>query len=78
MEISNYFEWHKKQLGKELKNLLKDFVEAYIVRHCIMSSENVDKEEDKSLTPEMCSRLFRLYHLSEMVEDTLCQKMIDK
>lgn len=77
-EISNYFEWHKKQLGKELKNLLKDFVEAYIVRHRIISSENVDKKEDKPLTPEMCSRLFRLYHLSETVEDTRYQKMIEK
>ena len=62
----------------QLKNLLKDFVEAYIVRHRIISSENVDKKEDKPLTPEMCSRLFRLYHLSETVEDTRYQKMIEK
>ena len=76
-EMANYYEWHKNQLGKELKQMVSDFTEAYIIRHHITSERTSDEQsEDKPLTLEERQRLFKIYHLVETVEDTSYRKMI--
>ena len=76
-ELSNYYDWNKKQLAKELKQVVEDFTKAYIIRHNITSDrDDEDGEEEKPLTPEEKYRLYRIYQLVDTVEDTSYMKMI--
>lgn len=76
-ELKNYYEWHKIQLSKEIKNHLKDMVEAYIIKHNITSSKDDDDETDyKPLTPSEKARLFRISLLADGLEDVSYVKMI--
>lgn len=77
-ELSNYYDWNKKQLAKELKQVVEDYTDAYILRHNI-TSDHYDEngEEEKPLTAEEKYRLYRIYKLVETVEDTSYTKMIE-
>lgn len=77
-ELSSLYEWHKEQLGKELKQLQNDYTEAYAVRHNITADCDDDEEEDrKPLTPAERAHVLRILQLSETVEDSTYRKMIE-
>ena len=77
-EIQNLFEWHKAQLGKELKQLLEDFTESYCIKHSITSDCSRDDDaEAKPLSPQERQRLLKIMMLVDTVEDTSYRKMIE-
>ena len=80
VELSNYYEWNKAQLSKELKRVKDDVVDAYILKHNITSrSDDDDAEmEEKPLTPSERERLFRVAQLISGLENVSYVKMIDK
>lgn len=76
-EITNYYEWHKKQLAKELKAMQADFTETYILKHQITSEKGADGEEDE-LTPEKMARLIKVLTLMRTVENTSYRKLLEQ
>lgn len=80
-ELSNYYDWNKNQLSKELKRVVEEFTEDYILRHNITcerdDEDDEDNEDEKHLTSEEKYRLYRIYKLVESVEDTSYRKMIE-
>lgn len=77
-EITNYYEWHKRQLGKELKELQQNFVTAYIHRHNIFSTQTENAEPTKPLTPDDLKRLKKVLSLMSAVEDTHYHKLLEQ
>ncbi len=77
VEITNYYEWHRKQLAKELKALQKDFVKAYIVKHGL-SSEISGEHDDEELTPDQKAHLIRILTLMRTVENTSYRKLLEQ
>ena len=77
-ELSNYYDWHKRQLGKELKQMVLDFTDAYIIRHNITNEYKDDDEEkeQKTLTLEEMNRMIKLSHLIDTVEDSSYLKQL--
>lgn len=69
----------KKQLNQELKRLIRDYVDAYIVRHDISNNDDDDddEQEDKYIAPEERARLLRVFELSHFVEESSYHKMIE-
>lgn len=79
-ELSNLYEWHKAQLNKEMKRMIDDFTEAYIIKHKI-TSDNCDDnsdDEDRPLTKEDLERISRITKLMYQVEDTSYCKMLEQ
>ena len=78
-ELSSLFDWHKKQLNQELKRLIIDYVDAYIVRHDIQNNndDDDDGQDDKYISPEERARLLRVFELSHFVEESSYHKMIE-
>lgn len=77
VELKSLYDWHYKQLSKEIKQMQKDFTEAYIRKHKIFSQrENDSDSEDKELTPEDIERLLRVLRYMDSVEDTSYHKQI--
>lgn len=76
-EMTNYYEWHRKQLGKELKEMQKNFVEAYVIKHHITSTSGSDREPE-SLTQDELDRLKKVLILMRTVEDTHYQKLLEQ
>lgn len=74
-EITNYYEWHRKQLGKELKETQKNFVSAYIMKHGITSQDDGDTSV-KPLTQEDLERIKNALTLMRTVKDTHYQKLL--
>lgn len=77
-ELSNYYDWNKRQLGKELKQMVLDFTDAYIIRHNITNEGKDDDEEkeQKTLTSEDINRMIKLSHLIDTVEDSTYLKQL--
>lgn len=76
-EITNYYEWHRKQLSKELKSLQKDFIEAYIIKHRLNSQTSSEKD-DEELTPEQKAHLIKILTLMRTVENTSYRKLLEQ
>lgn len=76
-EITNYYEWHRKQLGKELKELQQNFVSAYTTKHGLFSDCN-ENETPKSLTPDDLKRIKKVLTLMRAVEDTHFHKLLEQ
>ena len=76
-EITNYYEWHRKQLGKELKETQKNFVSAYIMKHGITSQDDGDTPV-KPLTQEDLERIKNVLTLMRTVKDTHYQKLLEQ
>lgn len=76
-EMTNFYEWHRKQLGKELKEMQKNFVDAHVYKHNITSTVGSEREPE-SLTPEELNRLKNVLLLVRTVEDTHYQKLLEQ
>jgi len=77
-EILNLFNWHKVQLGKEIKSMIKDFADAYFSKHNITCDFGEDEDsEPKILTPEEKRRMFKLCILMDTMEDVHYRKLIE-
>lgn len=75
-ELSNLYQWHKAQINKEIKRVVEEFTEAYILKHHIMSDKKSDDDESP-LTKEDLERISRVMKLMNNVEDTSYCKMIE-
>lgn len=75
-EMSNYFDWHKNQLGKELKNIQQDFASAYYIKHGLVSSGK--DYEPKQLSDDDLKRLAKTLALLKTVEDTTYHKLLTR
>lgn len=70
-----------KALNKEMKRMIDDFTEAYIIKHKITSDncdDNSDDEEYRPLTKEDLERISRITKLMYQVEDTSYCKMLEQ
>lgn len=76
-EITNYYEWHRKQLGKELKEMQQNFVSAYIMKHGITSQDDGDTPV-KPMTQEDLERIKNVLILMRTVKNTHYQKLLEK
>lgn len=76
-ELTNYYEWHRKQLGRELKEMQKNFISAYVYKHNITSTIGSEREPE-SLTPEELNRLKNVLILMRTVKDTHYQKLLEQ
>lgn len=77
VELKSLYDWHYKQLSKEIKRMQKEFAEAYIQKHKIFNTREDDSDsEDKELTPEDIERLLRVLRYMDSVEDTSYHKQI--
>lgn len=77
VELKYLYDWHYKQLSKEIKRMQKEFTEAYIQKHKIFNTREDDSDsEDKELTPEDIERLLRVLRYMDSVEDTSYHKQI--
>lgn len=76
-EICNMYEWHKKQLGKEIKQTIPDLTEAYIYKHNISNRDDEGSDEIKSLTAEDIKRLARILAMADTLEDTTYRKQLE-
>lgn len=76
-EITNYYEWHRKQLGKELKEMQQNFVSAYIMKHGITSQDDGDTPV-KPMTKEDLERIKNVLILMRTVKDTHYQKLLEQ
>lgn len=75
VELKSLYDWHYKQISKEIKQMQKEFTEAYIQKHKIFSQRENDSE-DKELTPDDIERLLRVLRYMDNVEDTSYHKQI--
>lgn len=76
-EITNYYDWHRKQLGKELKEMQQHFVSAYIMKHGITSQDEGDTPV-QPLTKEDIERIKNVLILMRTVKDTHYQKLLEQ
>lgn len=76
-EITNYYEWHRKQLAKELKAMQANFTDAYILKHNITSECGRDVG-DEELTPEQKARIMKVLTLMKTVENTSYKKLLEQ
>lgn len=76
-EIANYYEWHRKQLTKELKALQKDFIEAYIIKHHL-TAQTSGEYDDKELTPDQKAHLIKILTLMRTVENKSFRKLLEQ
>lgn len=76
-EMCNMYEWHKKQLGKEMKQAISELTEAYIYKHDIMNRSNEGSDEIKDLTAEDIKRLARILAMVDGLEDISYRKQIE-
>lgn len=65
-EISNLFEWHKRQLGKELKQMEEDMFSAYANKHQIFSDV---EEPQEAVTAEDIRKALKLRRMMDELED---------
>lgn len=77
-EITNYYEWHRRQLAKELKAMQADFTEAYLLKHNITSECGRNADEEDELTPEKMARLMKVLTLMRTVENTSYRKLLEQ
>lgn len=53
VELQALYDWHYKQLTKDMKRMQKEFTEAYIQKHRIFGKHGDDNsEEERELSPE--------------------------
>lgn len=76
-EFCNMYEWHKKQLGKEIKQTILDLTEAYIYKHDIVNRDSEGNDEIKPLTAEDIKRLARILVMADTLEDTSYRKQLE-
>ena len=77
VEMTNYYEWHRKQLGKELKEMQQSFVSAYIMKHNITSQDEGDTSV-KPLTQEDLERIKNVLILMRTVKNTHYHKFLEQ
>lgn len=71
------YDWHYKQLTKDMKRMQKEFTEAYIQKHGIFGKHGDDNsEEERELSPEDLQRLLRMLNYMDSMEDTSYYKQI--
>lgn len=79
-ELNCLFQWHKENFKKEMEQIQKDLMEAYISKHRIYrdkSEDDDDDEEQEELTPEEMQRLWKLMQLRETFSDRTYQKQLE-
>lgn len=65
-EILDKYEWHKKNFKQELKNMQKEFLEAYCIKHHLIAPANPDSKDD---TPIDIEKLRRILLYTETITD---------
>lgn len=75
-EFRNMYEWHKEQLGKEIKQTIADFTQAYCYKHDI-TNHSEQSEELKPMTAEEFERLSRIMVMINNVADTSYRKQLE-
>ena len=77
VELQALYDWHYKQLTKDMKRMQKEFTEAYIQKHRIFGKHGDDNsEEERELSPEDLQRLLRMLNYMDSMEDTSYYKQI--
>lgn len=77
VELQVLYDWHYKQLTKDMKRMQKEFTEAYIQKHRIFGKHGDDNsEEERELSPEDLQRLLRMLNYMDSMEDTSYYKQI--
>lgn len=78
-ELSNLYQWHKEQINREMKRMVDEFTEAYIIKHHLTSDTKEERSDDeKPMSKEDFERLSRIMKLVYNVEDTSYCKMIEQ
>lgn len=81
VELKALYDWHYKQLTKDMKRMQKEFTEAYIQKHRIFGKHGDDNsEEERELSPEDLQRLLRMLnykseelYISQRKRNPLCK-----
>ena len=78
-ELNSLFQWHKENFKKEMEQIQKDLMDAYVSKHRIYrdKSEDEDEEEQEELTPEEMHRLFKMMQLRGTFSDRTYQKQLE-
>lgn len=79
-ELNSLFQWHKENFKKEMEQIQKDLMEAYVSKHRIYrdkSEDDDDDEEQEELTPEEMHRLWKLMQLRGTFSDRTYQKQLE-
>lgn len=77
VELQALYDWHYKQLTKDMKRMQKEFTEAYIQKHRLFGKHSDDNnEEERELSPEDLQRLLRMLNYMDSMEDTSYYKQI--
>lgn len=77
VELQALYDWHYKQLTKDMKRMQKEFTDAYIQKHRIFGKHGDDNsEEERELSPEDLQRLLRMLNYMDSMEDTSYYKQI--
>ena len=74
IEILNMWEFHRKQLNKEKKRLLRDLIEAYVNKHDIFDP-NAEPSQKDDIDWE---RIARIMKLANGMEDIHYRKSLNK
>lgn len=74
IEILNMWEFHRKQLNKEKKRLLRDLIEAYVNKHDIFDP-NAEPSQIDDIDWE---RIARVMKLANGMEDIYYRKSLNK
>jgi len=60
VELSNFYNFHKRNMRKEFKQMKIDFQMAYQLKHRLVSDDRIpDEEKERYLTPEQILKLIR-------------------
>lgn len=77
VELKELFDCMRKAYNKAVKQMIKDFNEAFIIRNHLYSDTDTEPS-DKSLSPEEMARILRIFSISMTIEPTpIPRKMIE-
>ena len=75
-ELKSLYEWHKANLERDLEDIKKTVLDAYIMKHALFSEKRSDKETE--LTPEDIVRLKKMLKMQNVLNDNHYQKLLEK
>mgnify|MGYP005924602649 FL=1 len=75
-ELVSMWEWHQSNFKRDLEDMEKTIVDAYISKHHLYAPSD-GSEEDYELTAEEKARLLKAIYMSEALGDSRYQKMLE-
>lgn len=75
-ELKNLYEWHKANLERDLEDIKKTVVDAYVMKHALFREKRSDKETE--LTPEDIVYLKKMLKMQNILNDNHYQKLLEK